>query len=453
MSENSSSRAFIERPRGSCALAGAMTTITALPRGIPILHAAPGCAGNAAWTQLGGGGLQVGGYCGSLSVACSNIQEREVVFGGDQRLREQIEHTFKVLDGDLYVIASGCVPAMIGDDVKAVASEFIDSGKPLIVAATSGFKGNTQLGYDLVLEAIARQFVKKGIEKHKGKVNLLGIVPNWDVFWRGNIVGVKQLLQSLGLEVNAYFSHEDTMAEIANSSAAELNIVVSGAYGILAARAYEEVHGIPWLSLPLPIGPAASAEFLKTVGHALGISGNKINSQIHKAEDEYYHYVSTLSDCYSDMDLQRYAVIIGDANYAAALPRFLADDLGWLPELTVCTEDLDVAAQYRVKAAINLIESELRPELVFDSDTARLPEFLERRHPRDPEDNYYQDPLSPAIVIGSSLDRTFAASIGAAHLSVSFPVANRAVLDRGYTGYAGGLRLIEDLLGAIVLGR
>jgi nitrogenase molybdenum-iron protein beta chain len=29
---------------------------------------------------------------------------------------------------------------------------------------------------------------------------------------------------------------------------------------------------------------------------------------------------------------------------------------------------------------------------------------------------------------------------------VSFPVANRAVINRGYTGFAGGLTLIEDLL-------
>ncbi len=55
--------------------------------------------------------------------------------------------------------------------------------------------------------------------------------------------------------------------------------------------------------------------------------------------------------------------------------------------------------------------------------------------------------------MGSSLDLELDQSIGAAHLSVSFPVANRAVLDRGYTGYRGGLRLVEDLLSAIVINR
>ena len=115
---------YVERPRFSCALAGALTTVTALPRGIPILHASPGCAGNAAWTQLGGGGLQTGGYCATLSVPSSNIQENEVVFGGAERLREQLKHTLDVIDGDIYVVITGCVPAMIGDDVAAVVRGF-----------------------------------------------------------------------------------------------------------------------------------------------------------------------------------------------------------------------------------------------------------------------------------------------------------------------------------------
>jgi nitrogenase molybdenum-iron protein beta chain len=65
----------------------------------------------------------------------------------------------------------------------------------------------------------------------------------------------------------------------------------------------------------------------------------------------------------------------------------------------------------------------------------------------------YQNTFGPAFVVGSSLERELALEIGAPHLSVSFPVANRAILDRGYTGFRGGLRLIEDLIGAIVAGR
>ncbi|SDF24757.1 hypothetical protein [Sporomusa acidovorans] len=41
---------FIERPRYTCALGGAIATVSALPKAIPILHAPPGCASNFTWT-------------------------------------------------------------------------------------------------------------------------------------------------------------------------------------------------------------------------------------------------------------------------------------------------------------------------------------------------------------------------------------------------------------------
>ena len=445
-------RNYIERPRCSCALTGAMTTVTAIPRGIPILHSSPGCAANTAWSQLGGGGLQVGGYCGTLSVAGTNVQERDVVFGGNERLHDVIQESFKVLDGDLYVVISGCIPAMIGDDINAVSSEFIEKGHPLVVAHTAGFKGCSHLGYDLALEAIINSFVKKGLKTKKGKVNLLGIVPSSDVFWRGNISGVKKLLELLGLEVNAFFSSEDNVAKIQKSSDAELTVVVSGAYGIRAAKAYESAHGIPWISLPLPIGPTESSEFLRAVAKKFRLNSAKTEKLIQTEENEYFNQISSLTDPFSDMDLQRYAVVIGDANYAASIPRFLAEDLGWLPELVICTEELEPEAKARVEAAVIEINPENRPYLVFDPIVDRAPEHLERRWPKN-TGNRHPNPMSPAFVVGSSLDRAFAASIGAAHLSVSFPVANRAVIDRGYTGYAGGLHLTEDLLSAIVIGR
>jgi nitrogenase molybdenum-iron protein beta chain len=69
------------------------------------------------------------------------------------------------------------------------------------------------------------------------------------------------------------------------------------------------------------------------------------------------------------------------------------------------------------------------------------------------ESDKYTDTIAPAFVIGSSLERATALKIGAPQLSVSFPVSNRVVLDRGYTGFSGGLTLAEDLLSAAVAAR
>ena len=89
---------------------------------------------------------------------------------------------------------------------------------------------------------------------------------------------------------------------------------------------------------------------------------------------------------------------------------------------------------------------------MFESDGSQVREHLQKKWPVAGSGKYLNS-FSPAFVVGSSLERELALEIGAAHLSVSFPVANRAILDRGYTGFRGGLRLIEDLLGAVVAGR
>jgi nitrogenase molybdenum-iron protein beta chain len=150
--------------------------------------------------------------------------------------------------------------------------------------------------------------------------------------------------------------------------------------------------------------------------------------------------------------MQRYAVVIGDCNYSYGLTKFLADDLGWIPELAVCTDEPKEELAEVVAARFATLESGLRPSFVFETDGSEIVRHLSERWPSSRGERYYHA-FSPAFVVGSSLDRELAASIGAGHLSVSFPIVNRAVLDRSYAGYRGGLHLVEDLLGAIVAGR
>lgn len=444
---------YIERPRYTCALGGAIAAVEALPRTIPVLHAPPGCASNTAWTQSGGCGLQVGGYCGGLSMPGSNVQEREVVFGGTERLEEEVRNSLAVMDGDLYFILTSCVTEVIGDDIGAVVNQFRSEGIEIISAETGGFKGNSYLGYDLVLESIWKHYVPVA-RPVKGKVNIWGVPPFYDVFWRGNLAGLRELLAGLGLEVNSFFTLDDTLEGIKEAGQAELNIVASEVYGLGAAELAGNQHGIPYIHLPLPVGPSASSDFIKAVGAALQLDETLVKKAVNKANQRYYHLLEPMTDCFNDLDLQRYAVIVGDSNYAPALNRFLIDDLGWLPQVVAVTDALRPQQQAELSDQLTLLPSGIKPEVIFSTDTNeiknRTREYWQRRKSGSGK---YSNPLAPAFVIGSALDRELAKDIGAAHLSVSFPVANRAVIDRGYTGFSGGLRLLEDLISTIIIGR
>jgi nitrogenase molybdenum-iron protein beta chain len=442
---------FIERPRYTCSLGGATFAVNALPGGIPILHAPAGCAGSFAWAQNGGSALQVGGNCGCLSIPSSNLQETEVVFGGDARLRQQVENTLEIVEGGLYAVLTSCVTEIVGDDVLAVVKEFKGRGVPIIGAHTGGFKGNAYHGFDIVLQALFKDFVAPGRTVRRGRVNVWGIAPYLDPFWRGNLLGVRGLLESLGLEVNSFFTLEDTLEGIRNAGEAELNIIVSDVYGVDAAVRFEELHGTPYLTTGLPIGPSASSAFLQAVAQRLGLEASRLEQALLAGNRAYYKTLEALTDCYQDMDLQRYAVVVGDANYAGALTKFLAEDLGWLPELTVCTDQLDEEQRARVQTRLDGLK-DFGSSLVFETDGTAIIGHLNARWPQSRGERYHHA-FSPAFVLGSSFERELAASIGAPHLSISYPVANRAILDRGYTGFRNGLTLVEDLLGAIVAGR
>ncbi|WP_371379559.1 nitrogenase component 1 [Sporomusa aerivorans] len=445
---------FVERPRYTCALGGAIATVSALPKAVPILHAPPGCAGNFTWTQAGGCGLQVGGYCGGLSMPGSNVQEREVVFGGAERLEQEIKNALEVMQGELYFVLTSCVTEVIGDDIGSVVRPFAEEGVPILFAETGGFRGNSYQGYDLVLQSLFKNFVAKTEEKQPKTVNLWGIAPFIDVFWRGNLNGIRQLLAKLGLSVNSFFTVDDSAAGIREAGSASLNIVVSEVFGQGAAQLAEEIHGIPYIRTPLPVGPSATDAFLRQIGAALNLDSALLESLITYENKRYYSLLETLADCFNDADLQRYAVVIGDTNYAAGITRFLADDLGWLPEVVGITDILDDDQQVEIASRLTRLDSGISPEVIFHTDGSVIADAVRAHWNKyQAQAGKYANPLSPAFVIGSSLDRELAKELGAGHLSVGFPVANRAVISRGYTGYSGGLTLIEDLVSIIIAGR
>jgi nitrogenase molybdenum-iron protein beta chain len=431
-------------------LGGALAAAAALPRTVPIIHAGPGCAANFAWTQNGASGLQVGGPCAALAFPGTNLQENEVVFGGAERLDEEIEQTLKIMDGDLYFVLTGCVPEVIGDDVDSVVRKYAHRGVAITSASTAGFKGNSYFGYEEVLKTLFAKVLKTKPGRREKTVNVWGLPPMMDVFWKGNLAGVKDLLGLLGYRANVFFGPGASLEEIENAAGAELNIVLSDVYGLEAARLFKKIHGVDFISLPPPFGAAASDRFLKLAGRRLGLPARKISEIIKREGRRHYEFLEPLIDVYNDMEGQRYAIVIGDVNYGCAVADFLTDDLGWLADLVFVTDDLSDDERASLDKARSA-RARPRPEIIYESRAGAIAEKIDGRW--RPSSTKYHNSRRPAFVAGSSLDRALAVSLGAPHLSLSFPVSNRAVLNRGYTGYDGGLRLMEDVISSAILMR
>jgi nitrogenase molybdenum-iron protein beta chain len=278
------------------------------------------------------------------------------------------------------------------------------------------------------------------------------LVPAQDAFYKGNLRELKGLLNKLGLKVNTFFGELETLEDLKNSGDAILNIVVSDIYGVQPAKVFEEVHGTPFIVTPLPIGSRATGEFLQTIGKVLDIKDEIIEKVIKEERTIYYDYFERIADIFNDIDLQRYGIVVGDANYAPAVTKFISDELGWLPSLTVITDFLDEDQEIKLASRFENYASGLKPKVIFDTDTSGVKRHLRSIWPENDGSKYF-DSFGPAVIIGSSLEKDLAIEYGYPLLNVSFPVTTRASLSRGYAGFRGGINLVEDLISLLVSGR
>ncbi len=417
---------IIEKPRFSCALGGALNTLTAIDGHVPILHGGPGCGVQLFYGQSFTSGFRGSGWIGGVAVPSSNTFEKEVVFGGEPRLKEQIEKTIELIDAERYVVLSACTSELIGDDIKGILNQF-DGEKSLIFAETAGFRGSSYDGYEILLNAIIDQVVQEK-PKQSNLVNIIGIVPSQDVFWQGNLAEIERILNGIGLEVNTLFNDK----KVEDLAAASLNIVLSPWVGVNAAVELENRFGTPFIINPLPIGVDETNSFLKTVGNFFDIDVEKFTAN---EEAKTYRSIEKIADFVIDFDVQLKFATITDSNYAVAINKFFVEEFGWIPSAAVITDEVPEDNRDTINKLLKS-DKTISPEVVYESDSYNIWEKIEQE--------------APEFIFGSSLDKDFSAKIGAARLSVAFPITDRIVIDKGYSGYKGVLNLLEDALSVIV---
>ena len=420
---------YLEAPRYSCSLAGAYGTTLGINGGVPILHSGAGCGVGQLFGTLYAGGQAAGGNEGGTSTPCSCLVEEHVIFGGEEKLRNLIQSTTELFNSELYVVISGCVPSLIGDDVDAIVGEFRDK-VPIVHVKAPGFSGNSYEGYELFLEAVVDQLLTEK-PKQKKLVNILGVVPYNHVFWKGELTTVKKLLSDIGIEANVIFTEPNGLESIDKIPAAEYNIVLSPWNGHRAAKKLEEKFGTPFISFPgVPVGPKQTTEFLRTVGEKLSIPSETVEGLIKKEERRIYRLLEYPGDNLLIAMPHAYFAVVADTNTAVSVTKFLTNEIGLLPDIIQITDN--PPEEYREKIIQEITDYEdvtYTPDVIFEVDSYKIKKNLEGR--------------PYMILFGSSLESHLNGDFKL-HLTVTFPSYNRLVLGDSYAGYDGGPRLVED---------
>lgn len=432
-------RESVEAPRYSCALAGVYGTTLGIRGGIPILHSGAGCGVGQLFGTLYAGGESAGGNEGGTSTPCSCLVEEHVILGGEEKLRNLIESTIEIANDELFVVTSGCVPSLIGDDVDQVVEEFRDKAAVIHVNAP-GFKANSPEGYNLFWDAIIEQlFPDEAGDVEEKTVNIFGIVPYNHVYWKGDLLTIKTLLESIGIKANIIFSEKNGLDHINKIPQAEYNIVVNPWLGVRAVEKLEEKYGIPFIKFPnVPVGAKQTAEFLRIVGEKLKVPNETVEEFIEQKEDWYYRLLEYPGDAIILVCPNSFYAVAAESSYAIAFTKFLANELGYLPDIVQITDNPPLEVRKEILAEIrNNLNTVVQPDIIFEADTYKIRKNL--------EDRPFLFLFSSSIEAPTSIE-----DYNALHIPISYPIYNRSVLSKHYGGYDGGLTVVEDVVSGFV---
>ena len=420
-----------ENPKGGCVLAGINSVLGAIDRVCPIYHSGPGCCMQTTAADQGQSGHKSSRFVSFVSLPSTNMLEKEVVFGGTEKLRTTVQGAIDIIDADAYFVLTGCTAGIIGDDIVSVTEEFQDKGYSVYPIETPGFVGDSNLGYETVWTTMINQVIEEDVPKDDKLVNIFGIIPYHDPFWSGALEEIDRILSALGLKVNTFFTKHQGIETIRKCSGAALNIIINTWLFNGPAKKMEQKFGIPSIRVPgLFVGATDTTKFVRQVAEAMHLD-QEIVDKVIAAEEEYvYDY---LAQSVGVVSWKRFAVV-ADANNAVGITRYLANDFSFTPVLVIVSEPLfRQEDKDRIVAQIEDLEYAKPPKVIFASDQYEINQAL-----REEEEEI-------TLLIGSSNEREVALEKDIQFILAAFPMNERLVFNRTYAGYRGSLTFTEDL--------
>ncbi|MDR1608675.1 MAG: nitrogenase component I subunit alpha [Deltaproteobacteria bacterium] len=205
-------------------------------------------------------------YCFS-----TDMQEPDIVFGGEKKLRKAIEEVMAIFKPKNIMICSTCPVGLIGDDIHAVASQAEkDYGITCLAFSCEGYKGVSQsAGHHIANNGLMKRIIGADDSGHIGQfsVNLLGEYNIGGDGWE-----TERLLKKIGYNVVAVFTGDGAVTDIARSHRADINLIQCHRSINYVAEMMKTAFGVNWLKVNF-IGLQSIARSLRDLATYFGDNG------------------------------------------------------------------------------------------------------------------------------------------------------------------------------------
>lgn len=229
-----------------------------------VVHSPMGCFTNTPLsdTQFYNSAIERGQEPDKVRVICSNISEKDTVYGGVKKLKEAIYEAQKRFHPSAIFVHSSCAAGVVGDDIEGTASELQDELQiPIIPVYCEGFKSKIwSSGFDAAYHGILKNLVKPAQEKKKDLVNIFNFLGS-DTF--------TPLLGKLGLRPN-YLVPLASVDTISKMPEAACSAHICETLGTYITKALEDEYGVPKVKAPAPFGIQWTDNWLREVATYTG---------------------------------------------------------------------------------------------------------------------------------------------------------------------------------------
>ena len=248
----------------SCLSGCALNALAAIRNVAIVYHAPAGCTAMASndAVKFGQIAARVNKTTNSVFV-CTDLNEKDTVFGATKDLEKIIRHTYEAYKPDAIFVSTSCVSGVTGEDVDGVASD-LDKELPIPVIPVhcEGFKSRIWAsGFDISDHAVLQGIVQPPKQKRR-TINIKN-------FYESARPQITKIFNEVFDAEPQFLYCNSTIEELSHLSEALATVCICGTLGTYLGNALEEKYGVPYVRTINHSGITGFETWLRGIGDAI----------------------------------------------------------------------------------------------------------------------------------------------------------------------------------------
>ncbi|WP_104373402.1 nitrogenase component I subunit alpha [Desulfocucumis palustris] len=201
-------------------------------------------------------------YCFS-----TDMQEKDIIFGGENKLKQAIGEAVEIFKPRSIMICATCPVGLIGDDINAVANWAEKEFDTQVIAfSCEGYKGVSQsAGHHIANNGLFKHVIGTGDEPvGEYSVNILGEYNIGGDGWE-----IERLLKTVGYHIISIMSGDGSVERLRNAHKAHLNLVQCHRSTNYTAELLRAQYGTDWLKINF-LGIESTVQSLRDIAKYFG---------------------------------------------------------------------------------------------------------------------------------------------------------------------------------------